>query len=280
MKNNMDRFISIAGSQIQKAQKIFEGIGSFLVKMADSLSAYSINFPKFYETINDISYIELLGRLKLPIFFINNGELKEQINKCCEKNDNKEEATTLAIKYCDLTFINSLKNKWENISFIKKERINILCEALSLHNEKRFYASTSIMMCQIYGIGAEILNIANEKGLQVDNETYLLMQEYFGSKPKSQNNPKVRSEKWNLVSMTTLTDSGYLIWNKIAEYLANDILVSGKVTEQQMQTQPLRNKICHGEQLNFNTEEHSLKAVLLIDILIELAYCIYNAKDI
>ena len=26
MKNNMDRFISIAGSQIQKTQKVFEGI--------------------------------------------------------------------------------------------------------------------------------------------------------------------------------------------------------------------------------------------------------------
>ena len=35
-------------------------------------------------------------------------------------------------------------------------------------------------------------------------------------------------------------------------------------------SQPCRNKICHGIQLNFRTREHALKSILTIDIMIPL----------
>ena len=39
-----------------------------------------------------------------------------------------------------------------------------------------------------------------------------------------------------------------------------------------LSSMPDHNKICHGDQLDFGTKEHSLKAVLVIDMLIQLAY--------
>ena len=271
---NIENIIATASKVMEKVQKSIEPIGKFLIKMADTLSSYHIDFSGFYEVVGDLSYIELLQRIKLPLFLINDKHLKENISNCCQKEDDIRMATKIMLDYCNDSFINKLKAEWNAIPFIKRERLDILIEALALHAEKRYYASTAILMCQIFGVGADILAISNEKGLEVDDETYGIMQEFFGCETKS----KKRTEKWNLVSMTTLTNSGYLVWNAIAEYLANDILVSGSVTDYQLQTQPLRNKICHGEQLNYNTEEHSIKAILTIDILLQLAQYLYNIE--
>ena len=268
---NIENIIATASKAMQQVQKTIEPIGKFLIKMADTLSSYHINFSGLYEVVSDLSYIDLLKRIKLPLFLIDDKQLKDDISSCCQKEDDTIAATKIMLNYCSEKFINKLKENWNDVPFIKRERLGILNEALTLHTEKRYYASTTILMCQIFGIGADILAISNEKGLEVDDETYGIMQEYFGCETKS----KKRTEKWNLVSMTTLTDSGFLVWNAVAEYLANDILVSGSVEDYQLETQPLRNKICHGEQLNYNTEEHSIKAILTIDILIQLANCIY-----
>lgn len=49
------------------------------------------------------------------------------------------------------------------------------------------------------------------------------------------------------------------------------VLVSPK-TKDEWPKAPLRNKICHGEQLDFGTKEYSLKSILIIDMLIKLLY--------
>ena len=65
----------------------------------------------------------------------------------------------------------------------------------------------------------------------------------------------------------------------MAEYLQTEILCSSD-SKKRWETQPLRNKICHGDQLNFGTEEHSLKAILTVDMLIQLAYEINRIAEL
>ena len=55
------------------------------------------------------------------------------------------------------------------------------------------------------------------------------------------------------------------------------MIISGQDTEHLMDTQPLRNKICHGEQLNYGTQEHAIKAILSVDLMVNIANAInYN----
>ena len=61
------------------------------------------------------------------------------------------------------------------------------------------------------------------------------------------------------------------MWEAMANYLKNEILCSSD-SKKRWKSQPLRNKICHGDQLNFGTQEHSIKAILSIDMLVQLAY--------
>ena len=79
--------------------------------------------------------------------------------------------------------------------------------------------------------------------------------------------------------MTVMTESGMMLWNAMAKYLQSEILCSSE-SKKRWATQPLRNKICHGDQLNFGTKEHSLKAILTIDMLIQLAYEIERIIEI
>ena len=64
-------------------------------------------------------------------------------------------------------------------------------------------------------------------------------------------------------------DTGWYTWGKISGYIAG-VILANKYEEEIAAHNPLRNKICHGEQTNYGTREHSLKAILATDLLIRL----------
>ena len=81
----------------------------------------------------------------------------------------------------------------------------------------------------------------------------------------------INNEKGRLLQSLMLTEAGLLLWDAMGDYIKNVTLYSGK-DYSHIDNQPLRNKIGHGDQLNFGTQEHSLKAVLTIDMMVQLAY--------
>ena len=69
------------------------------------------------------------------------------------------------------------------------------------------------------------------------------------------------------------------MWDAMGDYIKNVTLYSG-TDYSHIDNQPLRNKIGHGDQLNFGTKEHSLKAILTIDMMVQLAYEINRIVDL
>ena len=53
----------------------------------------------------------------------------------------------------------------------------------------------------------------------------------------------------------------------MSEYLINVVMTSKNKFDS---NQPCRNKICHGEQINFNTKQHALKSILIVGMVIFL----------
>ena len=49
-----------------------------------------------------------------------------------------------------------------------------------------------------------------------------------------------------------------------------DVVLTGKMDDELAARNPLRNKICHGDQTEYDTKEHSLKVILVTDIMIRL----------
>lgn len=274
-------------NQNSKDSNAYNNLSPALLKLASALEWYDKNItPNIIKTVSvvadvfshidfdkiqkwanifsNLSYMSLLKDLKLPLFLIDNPTMQKEIVEACEKSLDERKAVEISLKYCDKTFVYDILTYWNKCESISLNRKSILQESLLLHNEERYYASTSILMCQLYGIVSDMNKVAKKKGLILDEEDKKAVAEHFSIKEEN-----IDSEKGLLAQMTTIPEEGNMVWIMIAEYIIQEILCSSD-SKKRLATQPLRNKICHGSQLNFNTEEHSLKAILVIDILIQL----------
>ena len=55
--------------------------------------------------------------------------------------------------------------------------------------------------------------------------------------------------------------------------------VAYSTKENDIDTQPNRNMICHGKQTNYNTKEMNLKLILCMDIIAELAWRVKKMQE-
>lgn len=235
--------------------------------MADSL----------YTLSTAANYLTILENTKWPLFFIDNEKLKEDIINAYDdnKSDNSEKITQIVFSYFTDDFINNkIKTKWNFCTSIREDRKPLLFEAVEMHNKGYYYASTSLLMCQVYGIASDIVDTAKKYQLELSEKDKEDIADYFNLKLDD-----IDKEKGKLIQMTMLSEDGVMKWAVIANYLKEEILSSSE-SKKRWEKQPLRNKICHGDQLNFGTKEHSLKAILVINILIQLSIQIENVGKI
>ena len=120
-------------------------------------------------------------------------------------------------------------------------------------------------MCQVYGIAQDIRTIAKKANIGIDEQEKDELSSLYNIK-----RDKIDGEKGQLLQMFMLPEEEILMWSVALDYLWKEVLCSS-TSKERWKRQPIRNKICHGDQLNFGTEEHSLKAILTIDLLIRLA---------
>lgn len=245
-------------------------------RIAEMLSAidFSPIINNLREAFVPIRYIQLLSELKWPIFLIDDEELRQEIMDACKDEKDVKKVSTIILDYCSDDFLNSVEEDWNHCDVIRGERKAILSEALFMHKQGYYFSSVSLLMCQLYGVASDIIDLASENGLELDDEYKEYIAEHYRIKIED-----IDKEKGKLLQMTAMTDGGLLLWNAMANYLKNEILCSSE-SKQRWESQPLRNKICHGDQLNFGTKEHSLKAILVIDMLVQLAYAINRITSV
>lgn len=265
-----DAVVSAIQSNVMK---VVMDAGHRIAELVSSVD-FTPMLKKFSEAIIPIKYINLLNRLKWPVFLINDGALRQDILTACATQDDEEAVKEIVLAYCSDDFLKTMEDDWNSCEVISAERKPILSEAMLMHKQGYYYASTSMLMCQVYGVASDIVDLAKKNGLEIDDEEKDFVSEYFKIKRED-----IDKEKGRLMQMTVMTESGMMLWNAMAKYLQSEILCSSE-SKKRWATQPLRNKICHGDQLNFGTKEHSLKAILTIDMLIQLAYEIERIIDI
>lgn len=238
----------------------------------------SINFKPLLKSISEamipVRYINLLERLNWPIFLIEDEQLRTDILDACNDSEDPAIVAEIIYKYCTEDFFIAMEDDWMNCSILKEGRKPILSQAIYLHKQKFYFASTSMLMCQLYGIAADIENTLESNNLTLNKDEKKFIAEIFDL-----NSKYIDREKGRLFQTLMFTESGMLLWEIMANYLKDVCLFSGQ-DYSHIKNQPLRNKICHGDQIEFGTQEHSLKAILVIDMLIQLAYEIKRIIDL
>ncbi len=255
---------TFSNQEFQNTLKLTQNIISESVKrMTESLAPVLKNFS---EAMIPFRYIYILEESKWPLFLICDDKFRQDVISAYNANPSADTIKQLAFDFCSEEFLAALEQDWKESKTLSELRKPILSEAMLMHNKGFYYASTSMLMCQVYGVASDVVDVVKKNHLELNDEAKDYAAEHLGIRRED-----IDKEKGRLLQTVFMTESGQLLWDAMATYLQSEILCSSE-SKKRWETQPLRNKICHGDQLNFGTKEHSLKAILTIDMLVQLAY--------
>lgn len=185
---------------------------------------------------------------------------------------NKDDFFTFLLSYYEDEYKANLIETWENAPIINAMRKAILKEALALFENHFYYGTCSVLMCQLYGIAEDIDCYSKKKALVISEDDIKAIDELY------ETNPNRPCEKRRLFQKLNIVGKHILSWDKSLKYIKNFVLKNPQTPIDKL-TVPHRNKICHGEQLNFGTQEHALKAIFIIDSLISFSNEIYSSTQ-
>lgn len=152
--------INDAVSAIQSdAMKAVIDLGNRIAELVVSVDFSSI-LKKFSEVTIPFQYIGLLERVKWPVFLIDDDALRQDILTACADLEDEEAVREIIFSYCSDDFLKAMEDDWNSCEAISAERKPILSEAMLMHKQGYYYASTSMLMCQIYGVASDVNNLA------------------------------------------------------------------------------------------------------------------------
>ena len=135
-----------------------------------------------------------------------------------------------------------------------------------------------IAMYPIRCVITDIYDYAKDNKIEIDNDFFCDLYKELHPKDTSSDNEILHKmdygEKNQLIALCCSDYEFCIVWEIMIRYMINVIYISGKNGFDD--SQPCRNKICHGEQLNFNTKEHALKCILILDLVINFSNCLFN----
>lgn len=251
----------------------------------------SINFEgieqatrKFAELASRLSYIKVLERAEWPLYLVSD----EQMVKVISGLNLKLETETLRSRVCEIAldslgseWIDEVRTRWMGHGELSDSERVLLSLALDYHERGEFEGCVSILMCLIEGILEKYCKQPNAlTEQQKDNFDVQAKQHGLNTivSPKGKKRDLHNSKDFVLVLLVR-TKNGYYFWNAATSYVVDVVLTNVKDFEGKAAHNPLRNKICHGQQTNYGTKEHSLKAILAMDLVIRLGCAARLALD-
>ena len=185
-----------------------------------------------------------------------------------------EKVVKLIFKSYDESKMVKILESWKNSPQVKQTRLIALEEAINAYNDGRYYSCVAIIMCQIEGIikdnqiEIDIIIQSPANGAAKDRyaKLYAEHEDELNKCNKLEyiNTPKKRGERQLLMNFTYVN---VLFWSYFTEYVYRNI---DSDTDDRILNHPNRNKICHGVDENFGTQEKALKSILCLDALIML----------
>lgn len=261
------------------AEKMIESASAIANSYAQTL--YKFTFPKIKlprlseKTRQHLKFIEIASVIGFPIFFEIDTELQDKLISICgdylEEYYPTEEIKQCIYEYYNCEMLMEMLNVWNEQEWITVERKKALQEAIEVYQQGYYFSTGSIMMCQLGGLINDLFTESNFTTLMTLEDRKNVNSLY--------NVGKLDSEKGRVLQMMSVQESGVIQWYKSAEYMMHHTYSSSEDITL-FEYNPGRHKICHGEQTNYGTKEHALKAILVVDIVIQLGEQMLREKEI
>ena len=291
----MKTFSRFSDISIRDYNLVFLRLSKSIEKIFDPKVMNSISLLKikefFYNYIQGVQFSEdsiiacnimasmgVLYREKWPFYLYVNNKNSSYLPSFFDEEKNSIDSKSLTdyiVSYCDDNFFEGLKYNWNNSLILSEDRNLLIKQGIQCYENGNYAACVALLMCQMYGIISDIKQYLEENEIMCDKNDFL--EKYNKFHPNNNKNdediirilskPKKQVEKDNLLIAYTIIDDNSTYLSMMSEYLINVVMTSKNKFDS---NQPCRNKICHGEQINFNTKQHALKSILIVDMVIFL----------
>lgn len=265
---------------MQDLQKTaFAALQASMPDLPQIASAIGASMMRF-QTIS--AFLKCCETTTWPLFFIASDEMERDLAHYADIFSDGlglvETINEYAIDYLDRDKIDEILNNWKVDDSVSSDKKPLLERAIKHHHDKDYYASTSILMCQVSGLIEDCDSKYNALA-SCDEEGLKYMARHLGLEDGIVNRRKGRSNtKDQLAAITYGVESRIYYWEASARYIAT-VTLANNPNEELYSTNPLRNKICHGSQVNYGSVIHSLKAILVVDLLIRLSRSFRSGSD-
>lgn len=218
--------------------------------------------------------LEVLSRSNWPLYLVGDDELTaklEDINLAKDDVTIADDVSELAVRYLNDEWLASVANRWAEVSGFSADEDDVLAKALSYHKSRDYAACVAVLMCVFEGLIASYFGPSVVLDSEKERDPFDYLAEEYGLQPTfKRKTPRLENTKdLVLIALLRAEDGGLLVWQHAVDYVIR-IVLTNIMDEGIAAHNPLRNKICHGVQTNYDTQEHSLKAILATDLVIQL----------
>ncbi len=263
---------------------VYEALRESVSQFFSSIDISSIIAPleSTIKTITSKRFIDIQNRTQWPLFFIDSQAVIDEIARLDDEVDDDTltlNVYSIAQNYLNQQWVLDIQKRWANLNIVDDDKKHLLSEALQRHIDGDYYASVLLLITLFSGFienyGEDSIDIAIEQ-----QKTFEQRLSEYGLKKKNIERPNSLKTKDYLILCSLFVDYNDSIWKSIFDYFFYTILYSDTDYESLAEHNPLRNKICHGEQTNYGTWEHSIKLILSIDLLFKIGDAIYMALNL
>lgn len=252
--------------------ELHKTVSSFIQKMAQINFQFSLP-DGFIEIQDRMLFFKIADEIGFPIYLECDTELQDILIEIYIDNNNrcdKAKMQQAVIDYYNEDYLECICNGITNVNIFDAERIGLLRQGIEVYQEGHCAAANALFITQMGGMIRDIYNKLSEI-------------HKFTRKEKNEvkrifklENCYDDSEKVMLAEIISEQEGGIMIWYKVVKFFLKYMYSSGK---KYMDEFPKRHMICHGIQTNFDTMAMSLKMILCMDILAELALRIEKMID-
>ena len=281
--------VSTAWTNLPDYASIFRNIYPALQRFADYAKELTreIDFDSLAAAMRPIALnakrVELLGRSKWPMYLVDDVEVcngLDMLSLSATEEELERLVTGIACANLGSEWLKETRSRWNDHAELSSGERGVLNRALHRHERGDYEGCVALLMNLFEGLiekyfPDEINKLEGDQAELFDLQAKKLG---VGLSHKKDGAPrKLANVKDKVLVMVVLSENGWYAFQNAAEYIVGVTLANAMDADLAAHN-PLRNKICHGEQTEYGTQEHSLKAILVTDVIIRYGAAILQGQ--
>lgn len=230
-----------------------------------------------------LNRLSVLTKTQWPMYLVDNPKACDQIDSLPDDAPDevlKSRVGQIAVECLDDQWLDETRAIWESHEEISEGEMRILVSALERHRKQDYEGCVSLLMNIVEGLidkyapDGKALNEEQEEAFDIYAKQHRVATLYSEGKRR-----KLRNIKDKVLLMLVTSENGWLVFDSAINYLVGITFINS-MDNALAAHNPLRNQICHGKQTEFDTLEHSLKAILVTDLIIRYGGALLEGQSI